>query len=539
MHHVAWVHHGGVSSEAESAIARIVEGAALRREHPPEVMREVEALVAAPGTDDPRLADWTARPFVTIDGPTSKDLDQALFVERSGGVFRVHYAIADAAHFAPAGSATFREALARGASYYLPGASVPMLPRELSEGVASLNEGVRRRALVFSTDVDDDGHAKATAVTRAVIRSQRKLAFGDVQALYDDPAASPLRSAPFAESLRLLREVGERRVADLADRDVARFRRRETAIVVEGGRLASKSSPRLDVELYNEQLSILCNREGARLLYAGEGPRVQPIYRVHPAPESERLADFATFTVAVARAHALDPAIWGWAGPDSAVSLAAYLARLPDDPALGGVLRAIHRHAVMVNARSSFATFAQGHFGVGADLYARFSAPMREIVGVFCHKELGELLEGGPVTDAQRRADEELRVAVVEAANASKQTQRKLNDLVARLVLDQVFSADAALAEGARPRRRGTVMGISQSKVHVELEAPAMDVKLYFYDLGQVLGGAWLESDEGGAEVRVKDGGKVVMRVGDRVELVVVGREKRTERWMFKPVAPA
>ncbi len=529
------MHHDGVEHDVPTLLAHVIDGAGLRKEHPPEVMREVEALVADPGVGDPSLADWTSRPFVTIDGPTSKDLDQALFVERAGGVFRVHYAIADAAYFAPAKSATFREALARGASYYLPSMSVPMLPRELSEGVASLNEGVRRRALVFSTDVDDDGRARATAVTRAVIRSVKKLAFGEVQAFYDTDAG-PLAAAPFAASLRLLREVGRLRVADLADRDVARFRRRETALVVEGGRLVAKSSPRLDVELYNEQLSILCNREGARLLYAGEGPRVQPIYRVHPAPESERLADFATLTQAIAAAHGLPADPWAWGGPSSPKTLAGYLAALPDDPARQGVLRALHRQAIMVNARSSFAVAPQGHFGVGADLYARFSAPMREIVGVFCHKELCELLDGKPATDAERRADEELRALVVEAANASKQTQRKLNDLVSRIALDQAFEADLARPEGKRPLHAGTVMGLSSSKVHVELDAPSLDVKLYFYDLGQLMGGAWLDLDEGGASVRVRGEGRVVMRVGDRVELSVVGREKRTDRWVLRPV---
>ena len=93
----------------------------------------------------PLLVDRTAMPFVTIDNAYSKDLDQAVFVEREGDGFVVAYAIADASFYVRPGSALFAEAMKRGASYYFPGFSVPMLPAP-AVGGAGVAQPRRRRA---------------------------------------------------------------------------------------------------------------------------------------------------------------------------------------------------------------------------------------------------------------------------------------------------------------------------------------------------------------------------------------------------------
>src|SRR5262245_17333930 len=124
----------------------LAEQFGLPLEHPPEVLAEVAALLKAPQIDDPALIDRTALPFVTIDNQDSRDLDQALCVTAEKYGWCLWYALADAAHFVKPGSALFAAALERGASFYLPGLSIPMLPRALSEDLVSLNQNVPRRA---------------------------------------------------------------------------------------------------------------------------------------------------------------------------------------------------------------------------------------------------------------------------------------------------------------------------------------------------------------------------------------------------------
>jgi ribonuclease R len=503
----------------------------LARTFPKAALAEVRAHLSRPRIDDPMLVDWTDVPFVTIDGPTSRDLDQALHVEQlSGGGFRVRYALADAAHYVPAKSALFAEALARGGTYYFPGFNLPMLPPELSEGLVSLNPKVDRRALVFVVELDARGEIVSTELERARIHSHAKLSFGEVQDFYDTPEKSPLSATAFASSLRGLRAVGELRMALADERDIVRYRRREIEVKLDGEpvELVALEAMRESVELYNEQLSLLVNREGGRLLREHPSPILQPIFRIHGAPDPERLDALAALAERAATAHGFDATR---IAPDKGSHLRDFLAKLPQEGRERRLSRALERQAILVNVRSEFSTSPAGHFGVGAEVYARFSAPMREIVGIFVHKELLEML--GLASPEDVAADEALREAVVAAANRSRQVQRKVNDEVNRLVIDRLFSRDIATEQATRRSHVGTVMGISPSKVHVELDTPGLDVKAYVRDLGAQRSGAWLEVTDAGACLRVRGTGELVCRIGDEVRVTALAHDPRQDRWVL------
>jgi ribonuclease R len=508
-----------------SRMYRIVSRHGLAPFFPPAVRAEVAALVAEPGIDDDRLVDLTALPFVTIDGAGTRDLDQALHLARDGAELVVRYAIADAAHYVRPGSALFAEALARGASYYLPGLSVPMLPRALSEGVVSLNPEVERRAVVFETRLDGEGRIIATRLSRARIRSRAKLAYDEVQRFLDDPAMHPLRVAEAEPSVALLPVVGQLRLEEAGRRDVIAFRRAEATIELDGERLAFVFglAERTRVELYNEQLSLLCNVEGARFLRDGADPALlQPIYRVHPEPEEGRYLALERLLAAIAERHQLDPARWRWRRGES---LAEYLAALPTDGREGRIASAIHRQAVLINLRSTYALEPAPHFGVGAEVYGRFSAPMREIVGVFLHKEALERVDGGPGGPD----DEALRLQIVARANEARELQKRLDKDANRIVIDAVFERDLGRATSARPWRGGTAMGMTPGKIHVLLDDPPIEVKVYANDLGR--GGERVElAPDGAAMVR---NGEEICRIGDEIAIQVQGRDRRNHWSLF------
>lgn len=503
---------------------------------PPEVLAETEAWLRNPGVDDPALADRTDLPFVTIDGEHSKDLDQALFVQREGDGYLVVYAIADASYYVRPGSALFAEAMKRGASYYFPGFSVPMLPRPLSEGLISLNPNEPRRALLFRHRLDAKGAIIDTKLERARVRSRAKLSWGQVQALVDAPEQSPLHGETFEASLFLLRDVGRLRIALAAERGLVRYRREEVSIVLDGEGLTFQvmEQVRDEVELWNEQLSLLCNAEGGRLLREHEHPSVQPIYRVQPGPEPERLAQLSELTRRVAERWSLPSTPWVW--NRETTPLAKYLEGLPR--AAPGtqedrLVAALTRQAVMVNLRSEYSTEPGPHTGVGAEPYARFSAPMRELVGVFLHKEANELLtrDYPPVAE-----DEALRLEVVKVANAARQTQRRVQDLSNEVVLRRLFAPELKKPRAQRTRFQGTVMGLTSNKVYVRLDSPPLDVKLYLFDLAPFFDGAWLEPAEEGAILRAKGDTKPLLRLGQRISLVLQQFVEKTRRWVFAPV---
>ncbi len=521
---------GPVLADAGSAQAALYALAAKRGLsplHSPEVMAETAAAVADPGVDDPSLEDLTRLPFVTIDEVHSRDLDQALFIERRDGGFTVWYAIADPAWCVRPGSALFAEALRRGATYYLPGLVIPMLPKELSEGTVSLGPQVDRRAMVFEVALDAGGRVEHTRIRRARVRSRVKTSYDAVQAYFDGDASLPGGDVPdtaaqVAESLALLAEVGALRIGLAEARGVVAFRRREIAVSLSPAgsespagsdlRFVALADPRNDVERYNEQISLLCNVEGARFLLRGdrEDDQVQPIFRTHDAPDPQRLDQLSRQIGALVRRHRLDAARWDWR--PGGRSLADYLRSLPSTGPQARLARSVHRQAMLTGGRSQYAAVPGMHFGVGADVYGRFTAPMREIVGVFAHKEAWEKLGlSRPGPD-----DERLREQVVTAGNRARQTQRELDRGVNRWVLDQLFKDDLDRTPERRPRRRGTVMGVSRSKVHVALDQPPIDVKVYISHISRQLG------------QRVTQGrDRVTLRQADGVRLHTVGDEAR------------
>src|SRR5205823_9772443 len=136
-----------------------------------------------------------------------------------------------------------------------------------------------------------------------------------------------------------------------------------------------------------------------------------------------------------------------------------YLEHLPTAGAEGRLARALHRQAMMLNGRSRFAAEPEGHFGVGELVYSRFTAPMREMVGVQCHAQAIERMKGKPARP--RAEDEAIRDRVIDAGNRSKDLQRKLTREVEAARVEELLGGDLAFAFEERPARIGTCVGLA------------------------------------------------------------------------------
>src|SRR5688572_13894377 len=196
--HVRTAGDGVAAQSLREGIARIQSELGVTPEFPVEV-----AEAAAAAAEHPRLPDLdrTDIPFVTIDPPSSMDLDQALYLERDGDGYLVHYAIADVGAFVSPGDPVDLEAHRRGETLYGADSKVPLHPKVLSEGAASLLPDVVRPALLWTIRVDASGEGTDITVQRARVRSTAKLDYEHAQKVIDDGSAS--------ESLQLLAEVGK------------------------------------------------------------------------------------------------------------------------------------------------------------------------------------------------------------------------------------------------------------------------------------------------------------------------------------------
>jgi exoribonuclease R len=257
---------------------RVVPAAALREgferlrrearvppEFPEAVKREARAAAARPTGTGPRVDV----PFVTIDPAGSRDLDQALHIERRGDGHRVRYAIADVAAFVAPGGAVDAEAKERGVTVYAPDARTPLHPPVLSEGAASLLPRQWTPAVLWTLDLDGDGELDGVTVERAEVRSVAQHTYADVP-------------SPLAE---LLAEVGERRLALEIARGGVQLEVPEQEVVEEGGSWTVRYRAPLPAEEHNAQVSLLTGMAAAQLmLRAGTG-----VLRAQPAPDAKAL----------------------------------------------------------------------------------------------------------------------------------------------------------------------------------------------------------------------------------------------------------
>jgi exoribonuclease R len=257
-------------TQLERGIAKIQQELGVSPQFPAEVEEAAGRAAEAPRLPD---NDRTDIEFVTIDPPSSRDLDQALHVERAGDGYLVHYAIADVAAFVSPGDPVDVEANRRGETLYGASSKVPLHPKVLSEGAASLLPDEVRPALLWTIHVDATGEGTEVEVERALVRSRAKLDYEGVQQQIDAGTADPM--------FDVLREVGELRRTREAARGGVSLPLPEQEINVAGDNWSLEFRTMLPVEEWNAQISLLTGMAAASMMvYARVG-----LLRTLPPPD--------------------------------------------------------------------------------------------------------------------------------------------------------------------------------------------------------------------------------------------------------------
>lgn len=216
-----------------------------------------EARLATDRYADAR-EDRTDLPFVTIDPPGSMDLDQALHLERTAHGFVLHYAIADVYALVEPGGALDAETHSRGQTYYLPDGSIPLHPRELSEGTASLLPGEIRPAVVWRIETDERAEPVAVQVRRALIRSVARFDYAGVQHDADRGTLHP--------SIAALPDFGRLREDAALRRGAIELRLPTQDVVAHGDGWKLQIEPRTAADDWNSQVSLLTGMCAAQLM---------------------------------------------------------------------------------------------------------------------------------------------------------------------------------------------------------------------------------------------------------------------------------
>jgi exoribonuclease R len=260
------------AAELHERIAAIQAELEIEADFPLDVVAAAREAAASPSL--PTL-DRTDIPFLTIDPPGSRDLDQALHLERAGDGYVVHYAIADLPAFIQPGGLLDIEAHRRGESLYGADSLVPLHPVELSEGAASLLPEQVRPAYLWTITLDAEGAQTDARVERAMVRSRQQLDYAGAQELVDRGAGGPV--------LDLLKEVGILRVHQEAARGGVNLPMPEQVVDCSTDPWRLEFRRLLDIETWNAQISLLTGFAAASMMVYG---RIG-ILRTLPPPPPE------------------------------------------------------------------------------------------------------------------------------------------------------------------------------------------------------------------------------------------------------------
>ncbi len=346
---------------------------------PPEVLAEAATIASADRGD---VEDATAIPFVTIDPPGARDLDQAMFLERVGEGFRVHYAIADLGAAIPPAGAVDGEARRRGQTIYLPDGRVPLHPPTLSEDALSLLVDQVRGAAVWTIDVAADGALSNVSVRRARVRSVAQLDYEGVQKSFDAGSPHP--------SLEPLADLGRLRQKVRVGRGALELALPEQEVERDGDDWRVVMRVRTEVDGWNAEVSLLTGMSAAQLMLDA---RVGLLRTLPPADERAEAEFLRT-------ARALNVPVPEGATP--ADVLVALDPALPASIALmteaTGLLRGAGYEAFDGSAPAQ-----ADHAGVGGP-YAHVTAPLRRLADRFGTEVCLAICEQRPVPDWVREA---------------------------------------------------------------------------------------------------------------------------------------
>ncbi|MGH8705696.1 MAG: ribonuclease R [Burkholderiales bacterium] len=345
--------------------------------------------------------DLRELPFVTIDGETAKDFDDAVHARREDGGHRLWVAIADVSHYVRHGEALDRDARERGTSVYFPRRVIPMLPEKLSNGLCSLNAGVDRLAMVCEIAISPKGALGRHAFYPAVIRSRARLTYTAVwEALSKGKASNDLQSLS-----RCFEVLAEER----ARRGAIDFETVETKMEFDarGRILRIAPEPRNDAHRLIEECMLAANVCAGNFLAARGHP---VLYRVHDVPAPEKVAALREYLAELG----LQLSGGERPRPKDYAQLLGRIRGRPDFALLQTILLRSLKQA-------QYSPDNVGHFGLAFEAYVHFTSPIRRYPDLLVHRAIkaclagrrydgvdwGEL--GRQTSEAERRADDASR----------------------------------------------------------------------------------------------------------------------------------
>ncbi|QGU00348.1 3'-to-5' exoribonuclease RNase R [Candidatus Syntrophocurvum alkaliphilum] len=406
----------------------------LAEDFPPGVIEEAKK-VAKPITDEEitNRTDLRDIKMVTIDGEDAKDLDDAVSIAKTDKGYRLGVHIADVSYYVRQGSKLDKEAFQRGTSVYLINKVLPMLPKELSNDICSLNANDNRLAMSCIMEIDYKGKVLNYDLCKSVINIDERMTYTDVnKILAKEDKELEKRYSDLVEDFFLMKELSEIIREQRMARGALDFDFPESKVILDDNNvpIEIKRFERGISEMIIEDFMIQANEVVAEHMYWQELPI---LYRVHEKPDEEALTKLNAVL-----------GVFGQKITSNKVEPHTFQKVLNDiKGSAGEKTMALMLLRSMKHAK--YVPDALGHFGLASKYYCHFTSPIRRYPDLIVHRVLSATLDGKMT--GKKRASFEKRMANYGEQSSLKEikaeeAERELVDIKKAQYMEQFIGEE-------------------------------------------------------------------------------------------------
>ena len=340
--------------------------------------------------DIPNRRDFRDKVIFTIDGEDAKDLDDAVRVEKlENGNYKLEVHIADVSYYVKESSLLDSEALVRGTSIYMLGRVIPMLPRELSNGICSLNAGEDRFTLSCIMEIDNNGNVISADICKGIICVTERMSYTNVQKILDGEDNEVLEKyKPYIEEFKLMEELAHILKNRRLENGYLNLDIPETKIELDiDGKVVGVG--KYETTFANEiieQFMLTANETVAEKFYWLDAPF---IYRVHEEPDLEKVKELNKFLYNYGlKIKASKDNIY----PKEFEKVLEEIKGKEEE-------RVISTLILRTLKLARYEAENKGHFGIASKYYCHFTSPIRRYPDLFIHRVISRYLENNYIID--------------------------------------------------------------------------------------------------------------------------------------------
>lgn len=466
--------------------------------------------------DIPNRVDFREREIFTIDGEDAKDLDDAVRVEKlENGNYRLEVHIADVSYYVQENSLLDQEAYLRGTSIYMLGRVIPMLPRELSNGICSLNAGEDRFTLSCIMEIDTKGNVVSSEIVKGIINVTERMSYTDVQTILDNSNPQKIKKyEKYIPQFKLMEELATILKNKRMEQGYLNLDIPESKIDLDmDGRVTniSKYETTFAHEII-EQFMLTANETVAEKFFWLEAPF---IYRVHEDPDLEKIQELNKFLFNFGlKIKANKDNVY----PKEFAKILEEVKGKEEEKVVSNlVLRTLKV--------ARYEAENKGHFGIASKYYCHFTSPIRRYPDLFIHRVISKYLENN--YDVPEKWMEEHKVQAEERAKQSSERE-KIATKVEREAED--LKKAEYMEKRIGEEYEGIVSSVTSFGIFVELEN-TVEGLIRFEDLGD----EYFIYDEDRKRL-IGERTNKTYKIGDKVEIRVKNASKLLRQIDFELV---